>query len=233
MAAPRKRILRKEIRQPDQFMVWTGVVLDWVKAYRRQLIGAGAAIVVVVAAVVGWQYYRGYRQDLAAQDYNKALLEYQEGRYEAALEAFRNLRTKGEPPYDQLADLYVANSYIALEQPAKAVEVLGGVAGAEGNGFVGQVMLVTLGLAQEMNGACEAAITTLDRALDRQGPLRQEAMLGKARCSARLGKTHDAAETYKAYLEEFPEAETVEIALRLQQLEADSGKPADTTRATQ
>lgn len=227
MAAPRKRILRKEIRQPDRFMVWTGLVLDWVKAYRRQLIGAGTAIVVVVAAVVGWQYYRGYRQDLAVRDYSKALVEYQEGRYEAALEAFENLRAKGEAPYDKLANLYVANSYIALEQPAKAVEVLGGVAGADGDGFVGQVMLVTLGLAQEMNGACEEALTTLNRALDQPGPLRQEAMLGKARCSARLGKTADAAETYKAYLKEFPEAETVEIALRLQQLEGTSGKPAE------
>lgn len=226
MAAPRKRILRKDIRQPDRFMVWTGLVLDWVKAYRRQLIGAGTAVVVVVAAVVGWQYYRGYRQDLAVRDYSKALVEYQEGRYEAALEAFENLRAQGEAPYDKLANLYVANSYIALEQPAKAVEVLGGVAGADGDGFVDQVMLVTLGLAQEMNGACDEALTTLNRALDRPGPLRQEAMLGKARCSARLGKTADAAETYKAYLKEFPEAETVEIALRLQQLEGTSGKPA-------
>ena len=222
MAAPRKRILRKEIRQPDRFMVWTGLILDWVKAYRNPLIGAGVAIVVAGATVAGWQYYRGYRQDVAVRDYNKALVEYHEGRYEAALAAFRKLRAQGEAPYDRLADLYLANSHIALEQPDKAVEVLGGVAGAEPDGFVGQVMLVTLGLAQEMNGACEEAITTLNRALDRPGPLRQEAMLGKARCSARLGKTLDAAETYKAYLKEFPDGETVEIALRLQQLEDNS-----------
>ncbi len=214
-------------------MVWTGLVLDWIKAYTRPLIGAGAAIVLVVAAVLGWQYYRGYRQDLAAQDYNKALIEYQEGRYEAALEAFRNLRAQGEAPYDQLADLYVANSHVALKQPAKAVEVLESVAGAEPDGIVGQVMLVTLGLAQEMNGACDEAIVTLSRALDRQGPSRQEAMLGKARCSAHLGKTQDAAETYKAYLKEFPEGETVEIALRLQQLEGSSTKPASATKPTQ
>ncbi|MCY4488312.1 MAG: tetratricopeptide repeat protein [Deltaproteobacteria bacterium] len=233
MAAPRKRILRKEIRQPDRFMVWTGLALDWVKANRNRLIGAGAAIVVVVATVFGWQYYRGYRQDLAVRDYSKALVEYQEGRYEAALEAFGNLREAGEAPYDKLAHLYVANSYIALEQPAKAVEVLASDTAGERDDIVGQVMLVTLGLAQEMNGACEEALTTLNQALDRPGPLRQEAMLGKARCSARLGKTQDAAETYKTYLKEFPEAETVEIALRLQQLEGNSGKPADTTKATQ
>ncbi len=203
-------------------MVWTGLVLDWIKAYRNQLIGAGVAIVVVGTSVAGWQYYRGYRQDLAARAYNRAFLEYQEGRYEAALEAFQDLREEGEAPYDKLADLYLANSYIALEQPAKAVEVLGSVAGTGGDGFVDQVMLVTLGLAQEMDNACDEAITTLNRALDRAGPLRQEAMLGKARCSARLGNNQDAAETYKAYLKEFPDGETVEIALRLQQLEGNS-----------
>lgn len=233
MAAPRKRVLRKEIRQPDQFMVWTGRVLDWVKTYQRQLVGGVVGIAVVVGAVLGWQYYRGYRQDQAVRAYSAALVEYQEGRYEAALEAFRDLRAKGEAPYDQLADLYIANSYIAMNQPANAVEVLSDVVGAERDGFVSQVMLVTLGLAHEMNGSCEDALTTLSRALDQPGPLRQEAMLGQARCSARIGNTQDAAETYKAYLKEFPEAGTVEIALRLQQLEGKSGKSAATTKASQ
>ncbi len=207
-------------------MVWTGLGLDWIKGHMRPLIGTGAAIVAIVVAVLGWQYYRSYERDLVARDYNKALVEYQEGRYEAALEAFRNLRAQGEAPYDQLAELYVANSHIALKQPAKAVEALSNAAGTERDGFVGQVMLVTLGLAHEMNDACDQAIRSLDSALERQGPLRQEAMLGKARCNARLGKTQDALDGYMAYLKEFPEGETVEIALRLQQLEAESGTPA-------
>ncbi len=229
MAAPRQRISRKDIRKPDRFMVLMGRCLDLLKAYRNPLIGIGVAVVVAAGGVVGWQYYRGHQQDLASQAYNKALREYQEARYQAALESFESLRTRGEAPYDALADLYVANSYIALDQPAKAVETLGATAGKEHDGFVGQVMLVTLGLAQEMTGACDEAVQSLDRALERQGPLRQEAMLGKARCSVRLGKTRDAVESYKAYLKEFPEGETVEIALRLQQLEAESGTPVKAT----
>ena len=57
--------------------------------------------------------------------------------------------------------------------------------------------------------------------------MRQEAMLGKARCNTRLGKTQDAVAGYKAYLKEFPEDETVGIALRLQRLEAVSGAPSE------
>ena len=200
-------------------MVLLGRCLDFVKANRDRLIGSAAAVVVVLGAVFGWQYYRGYQRDLAVQAYNKGLQEYQEGRYDDALKSFQNLQKRGEAPYDRLAGLYVANSYIALEQPGKAVETLGADSSGEQDGFLNQVELVTLALAQEMNGSCEEAVQSLSRALDHQGPLRQEAMLGKARCNVRLGKTQDAVDSYKAYLKEFPDGETVEIALRLQQLE--------------
>ena len=226
MAAARRRILRKEFRQPDRFMVLVRQCLDRLLAYRTQLTAVAVAAVVVAAAFSGWQYYRGYRRDLAARDYDNALREYREGRYEAALESFRNLRARGEPPYDALADLYLANSHMALDRPAEAVAALQSGPGDAGSGFLGQVRLVALGLAQEMNGSCEDAVRSLSLALERQGPLRQEAMLGKARCAMRLGKPQEALAAYGAYLKEFPEGETVEIALRMQKLEGRSGKDA-------
>ena len=207
-------------------MVLLGRCHDLIKAYRSQLIASAAVIVVVSGSVFGWQYYRSYQRDLAARDYNQGLRDYEEGRYEAALESFRSLRARDEVPYDALAEIYIANSYIALNQPAKAIETLDAAVDQEREGFLNQVMLVTRGLAQEMNDACDDALQSLNEALDHQGPLRQEAMLGKARCSARLGKAHEALATYKAYLKEFPEGETIEIALRLQQLEDRSGTPA-------
>lgn len=224
MAAGRRRILRKEFRQPDRFMLLVRQCLDRILAYRTQLVAIAVGAVVAGAAVSGWQYYRGYRRDLAAQDYDKALREYREGRYEAALESFEGLRARDEPPYDALADLYLANTHMALDRPAEAVATLQSSPRNDGGGFLGQVRLVALGLAEEMNGSCQDAVRSLDLALDHQGPLRQEAMLGKARCAMRLGKPQDALAAYKAYLEEFPEGETVEIALRMQKLEAQSGK---------
>lgn len=226
MAAARRRILRKEFRQPDRFMVLVRQCLDRLLAYRTQLTAVAVAAVVVAAAFSGWQYYRGYRRDLAARDYDNALREYREGRYEAALESFRNLRARGEPPYDALADLYLANSHMALDRPAEAVAALQSGPRGAGSGFLDQVRLVALGLAQEMNGSCEDAVRSLDLALDQQGPLRQEAMLGKARCAMRLGKPQEALAAYGAYLKEFPEGETVEIALRMQKLEGRSGNDA-------
>lgn len=226
MAAARRRILRKEFRQPDRFMVLVRQCLDRLLAYRTQLAAVAVAAVVVAAAFSGWQYYRGYRRDLAAREYDNALREYREGRYEAALESFRNLRARGEPPYDALADLYLANSHMALDRPAEAVAALQSGPGDAASGFLGQVRLVALGLAQEMNGSCEDAVRSLSLALEQQGPLRQEAMLGKARCAIRLGKPQEALAAYGAYLKEFPEGETVEIALRMQKLEGRSGKDA-------
>lgn len=208
-------------------MVLMGRALDLFRAYRTQLIGAAVTVVAVAVVVAGWQYYRAYQRDLAFQEYNQGLREYQAGRYDVALDAFRTLKDRGQAPYDTLADLYIANSYIALDQPGKAVETLGGNVSGDADGFLTQVALVTLGLAQEMEGACEDAVQSLSRALDHQGPMRQEAMLGKARCNTRLGKTQDAVAGYKAYLKEFPEDETVGIALRLQRLEAGSGTPSE------
>ena len=231
MAAARKRILRKDIRQPDQFMVWTGWFLDFFKAYQRELIAAGLAVVVVAAAAAGWYYYRGYQRQIAFQQYNQGLREYKEGRFETALDTFRSLKDRGEEPYDTLANLYIANSHIALDQPQQAIEALGGSLAGGQDGLLSQVGLVTLGLAQEMSGSCEEAVVSLERALAQEGPLRQEAMLGKARCNTSLGKTADAVKGYKAYVEEFPEAETAEIALQIQRLEAKTGQSSE--QATQ
>ena len=208
-------------------MVWTGWFMDFFKAYQRELVAAGVAAVVVAAAVAGWYYYRGYQRQLASQQYNQGLREYKEGRFETALDTFRGLKDRGEAPYDTLANLYIANSHIALDQPEQAIEALGGSLSGGQDAWLNQVGLVTLGLAQEMTGSCEEAVASLDRALADKGPLRQEAMLGKARCNTQLGKTADAVEGYKAYVKEFPEAETVEIALQIQRLEARTGQTSE------
>lgn len=220
MALPRKRLSRKEIRQPDRFQVLMGRCLELITAYRTHLITIGVAVVVAGATVGGWYYYRAYQQSLALQDYNRGLREYSEGRYDSALDTFTRLQSRGDVEYTALAEIYIANSYMGLRQPDKAVETLSGRTLNDRDGFLTQVSLVGLGLAQEINGSCPDAVDTMTHALKLQGPLREEAMLGKARCSIELGETSAAVGIYKEYLKEFPDSRTVEIELLLTRLGA-------------
>jgi len=226
MALPRKRLLRKEIRQPDRFQVAMGRCLKLITAYRTQLITIGVALVVAGATAGGWYYYRAYQQSLALQDYNRGLREYSEGRYDSALNTFKRLQSRGVVEYTALTDIYIANSYMGLREPAKAVETLSGRILNDHDGFLTQVTLVGLGLAQEINGSCPDALDTMARALKLQGPLREEAMLAKARCHTELGNTPVAIDTYREYLKEFPDGRTVEIELLLMRLGAKAPKPS-------
>ena len=178
------------------------------------------AVVVAGATAGGWYYYRAYQQNLALQEYNRGLREYSEGRYDSALDTFTRLQSRGDTEYSTLAEMYVANSYMGLRQPEKAVKILSGRILGDKDGFLTQVSLVGLGLAQEINGSCPDALATMARALKLRGPLREEAMLAKARCSTEIGDKSVAIDTYREYLKEFPDSRTVEIVLLLARLGA-------------
>jgi hypothetical protein len=217
----RKRISRKEIKEPDKFMVLSARVLDWCRAYKRRLITGGAVIVVVTASVVGWQLYNAHQRTLARVAYNQALSLYESDRYLDALAGFRKVETYGSTPYADLARLYVGNVELALGKTKDAIKTLESLTSRLGpDSMTGQLALLTLALADEKDNACDAALRVINEVIAEPGPFQQEALLAKARCSVRVGQLDNAIKVYKDYLERFPGDDSMEISLKLQELEA-------------
>jgi hypothetical protein len=223
MARSKKRISRRDIRQPDQFMVKTGRLMELCRAYRRQLIIAGIAIGLVLGGIAARELYATNRNNKARVAYNRALDAYEAGRFQDALAAFRKVVSYGSTPHGELAGLYIGNAQLALGQSKEAIKGLQNLTNRIAPGtLTGQLALLTLALAQEMDNSCDAALGSLEQVVGGSGPFRQEALLAKARCSARVGEVDNAIKTYREYLKRFPGSDTPQISLKLQELEAKS-----------
>lgn len=219
--AQRKRIFRKDLREPDQFMVWFGRALEWCRAYRRHLIIGGVAILLVVVGIAAWKLYDASRRESAQIAYNRALDDYQSGQYADALAAFQEVREYDSTPHGDLAAIYVANSQLALGDTKGAIETLEALTGRVSSGaLTGQLASLTLALSYEMDNDCDAALRAVERVAGNAGPFQQEALLVKGRCSVRVGRLDNAIEVYRNYLERFPGDDAKQISIKLQELEA-------------
>ena len=72
MATSAKHLSRKELRQPDRFMLFTQRALAFVQQKRRHFILAGALIVAAIIGITIWQIYKNRQNEEAAQHCEKA-----------------------------------------------------------------------------------------------------------------------------------------------------------------
>ena len=88
------------------------------------LLGA-AALLVVVAIALSFFYYEAQRGRAASARFDQALSELQGGKYESAEKELSSLAAD-EPhrAVGRLANLYLANAYLAQKEPGKARDAL-------------------------------------------------------------------------------------------------------------
>ena len=186
---------------------------------------AAAILIVVVGALVGWDFYSSRQNRLAAEEYARAVNLYHDGKYKEALEALKRLEVYQSSPYGRLGLLYTANTQAALQDTAKAAEALRQLLAKEPREpIVRQTAYVSLGYMQEQAGQCQEAISSFAEAEKIAGPLKADASLGKARCGALTGNLKEALASYRAYIRDNPSSDRVNaVAIRIQELEAKIG----------
>lgn len=220
-----KRITRKDIRRPDRFVTLIRTLFDLFAEHRIPALLSLTLVLVLLLGLWGWDFYKGRQNRIASQEYSRALSLYHQGKYRESLHAFAPVVTYRQSRYSALALLYQANSYIALKEPAKAVETVQEFLRKErGEPFLRQLAFLTLGHAQETAGQCKAAVASFAEAAKLDGALKEEALLSKARCSAQNRDFIEALSAYREYLSSYPSSDRIgEISLRIQEIEARSG----------
>ena len=73
MAHASKRLSRRDIRRPDQFVALTGRFFHFVTHYKTNFIAAAAAIILILLGLWGWEAYRARQNLFAAREYGSAL----------------------------------------------------------------------------------------------------------------------------------------------------------------
>ncbi len=221
MARSPRRITRRDIRKPDQFVAVSGKIFHFIKQNRKQFIGTAVVVVLALVGLWGWNAYAQRQNRLAAKEYVRAVNLYHAGRYADSLQLFGKVKEYSLSSYRGPALLYKANSYLALDDSAKAAASLQELLKRERKeSLLRQLGLLSLAYLHERAGNCKAAAPRFAEAEKIAAPLKDEAILGKARCNLETQDLKGALEAYRQYLTSYPSGDRAgEISLRVQELE--------------
>jgi tetratricopeptide (TPR) repeat protein len=218
MATARRRLTRKDLRQPDWFQITTEKALEFYTAYRTRVLAAGVGLVVLLLALLGWQMFKERQDRMARAEFVQAIALFQGGKYREAVAAFEKVATYRWSPHAVLAHLYQANSFLAVADFDKAINAgQRFVSATKPNSLYRQVGLVTLAHAEEQKRQCKEAGGHYAEAEKIAGPFRASAIMGRARCAEQLGDVKAALAAYNDFLREQPGSL---LSLRVAELEA-------------
>jgi predicted negative regulator of RcsB-dependent stress response len=213
MATSAKHLSRKELRQPDSFVLFIQQALSFVQQKRRLFILAGALMVAVIIGIFLWQLFKSRQNQEAAQHFDRAITLFRANKHNEAIPEFQKVEEYRWSRYAALAHLYQANSHLAtndLDKAAAAAQRF--IASTDQNSVYRQIGLMTLGHIQELKNQCEGAIQRYTEAERITGALKESAVLGKARCYTVVGDNKSAVVAYQQYIKENPNSP---IAARL------------------
>lgn len=220
MATASKRITRKSLRQPDWFQVTTEKAYDFYQDHQTKVLVGAAVLVVLLLGIWGWQMFKERQNTAAAQDFQRAITLFQAQNYRDAIVAFHKVQEYRWSRYATLAYLYETNSYMSLNDMDRAIAAAQRfVSATSPDSLYRQIGLVSLATAEERKKQFKQAIEHYAEAERINGPLKEQATLGKASCAEQLGDFKTALAAYQEYLKDHPGSY---VALQIAELEAKS-----------
>jgi tetratricopeptide (TPR) repeat protein len=205
--ATRHKISRKELKQPDEFQTVFETAALFFELHLTEVLLGAAALLVVVAIALSFLYYEAQRGRAASARFDQALRELQGGKYELAEKDLSTLAAD-EPhrAVGRLANLYLANAYLAQKEPAKAREALLRYLAGDDASVFRDAALDDLAVTYEELGDYKQAEATYRQASAIEGPEQARAELGMARMLQKQGKRNEAVAVYRDFLAQHPYA---------------------------
>ena len=207
MATTSRRLSRKELRQPDWFQTVTENALEF---YQRQRVAVYLGIAVVILLLLGiwgWGVFKERQDSIAAQEFGQAMTQYHTGKYREAVAGLEKVQTYRWSRYSNLAHLYEANSYLALNDFTKATNAAQRfIVGTDQNSLMRQIGLLTLADIEERQSQCKEAIKNYGEAGKIKAAFIERAFLGEARCAVQMGDIKGGIAAYRQLLKEQPES---------------------------
>lgn len=206
--APAKKVTRKELRQPDEFVSFTRQTLVFLQFHKRAAFVSGAFVAGALLLIIGWQWYFALTSVWADRGFQQALSAYRTSEYQRAAAHFSEVASLWpKTASGQLASFYLGHCYVKLESYAKAIEIYKDfLETTSKNGHLYQLTLVSLALASEGGGDDVAAHSFYSQAASLSGPFTGEALLGKARLYEKLGDSVKATGVYQDFLSRYPDS---------------------------
>ena len=192
------------------------------EAHRTAIIAAAIALVVIIAAVVGYRYYQANRSEEAQQLLGAVLNDYQAGNWQAALDGadgkpglLEIADTYGSTPTGQQATFLAAD---ALFQLGKTDEALAKYEAYSGDGLFEASALAGRAAITEATGDAAAAAALYDQAAaaDPTPASAPGYLLDAARAYGKASDSDKATAALQTILDDYkdaPEVQTAQIEL--------------------
>ncbi|NND71467.1 MAG: tetratricopeptide repeat protein [Rhodothermales bacterium] len=218
---PTKKISRRHELREDKVVTLYAKALEFIDANKPIVYGTLAAVIVFFAAIIGFNYLQGQKQQRAIVEMASAVRDFEQGNYQEALDGadgtpglIEIIDEFGGTDAGNLARFYAADSYFRLGQYDDALTFFQSYKIEED--YIGASAL-----------AGEAAVYELRGDFDRAGDLYTRAarifesevtspgyLLDAARAYVQAGNIDDAMDAYETITTSYadtPEAQQVDI----------------------
>jgi len=203
MASTSRRLTRKELRQPDWFQTVTEDAFEFYQRQRFAVYLGLAVVILLLLGIWGWGVFKERQDSMAAQEFGQAMTQYHAGKYREAIAGLEKVQTHRWSRYGNLAHLYEANSYLALNDFTKATNATQRfIVGTDQNSLLRQIGLLTLADIEERQSQCKEAIKNYTEAAKIKGAFTDRAILGEARCAVQLGDVKGGIAAYRQLLKD-------------------------------
>jgi predicted negative regulator of RcsB-dependent stress response len=219
-----RKVSRKTLKQPDEFVSAVERVGDFVSANFTRLITGTAAIVLAFAAGLILSFYSQQRQRAASEQFYKAINALNDKDYRTAQHGFSTLvQTDSNRTLGRVARLYLASTYLRQGQPAKARDAVRSYLADSHDHLFRQMAMMQLGVSDEDLGDYRGAHAAYVQAARMEGPEKARAQVNAGRTLALISDRPGAIAAYQQFLRENPfSQQRPEVVEALAQLGASS-----------
>lgn len=196
----KKKITKKEIKRPDEFVTWGAKVMSYALAHLWQI---GLGLLLLAGVVVGLLVWRGHqmtREEMAFTLLGKGIILYeQEGKRGESLNAFSELIERyPRTTSGKIALLYRGRGYMLQQDYDRAIADFELLLKRTSKPFLRAIAFNALANSYWAKGDYQKAVDYFQRLIDTdQEWLRPYALLQLGMCWERLGNKGKAIEAYR------------------------------------
>ncbi len=222
-----KKIKKKKIKEPDEFITFTQKAFLFITQYRKQILVGGVILLLIILSILsyrGWERRKEKEAYLkfttAVEVYQVAISPYREiesSKFKHLLELFDEVLTKfPNTSSGRLSHLYQGHLYLHLGQFDEAIKAYQTFLEKwKGDRLYKIFAWDGLGYAFEGKREFERALEAYQKVLElgQRAPF-AFAYLNAGRCYEKLGRKKEALESYRSFLNSSEKSNLTNLVLR-------------------